>query len=332
MAAATAVLALIGGQAGAITYGRLDCTDNATNTGCDHPNTVSLSGFRPQGTGLISSIRCSGSLLRDEGDWLVILTAGHCASAYLDGLQSGAIADVGVSFDALIERPVAAQPVWPPDQYVLGGQAVLPREFGPQGLHAFNPQFDYAVIVFRRSGPDWRTSAGEVALPLPVALPPAGYVETIVNHSRPRPLLTTVGYGTGEAHNKPGEGGRGGAVNDPDKLGVRWQTDLTEAFSYSGQNSNLLRASQNPARGNEGACGGDSGGPLFYDDPRLGSLQVGITSSGDSICRATSIIARTEGPEAAAFLACVQAASTPAAVETCGCTEVTSKGLCGAAP
>ena len=32
--------------ADAITYGQRDCTDNATNTGCDHPNTVSLSGFR----------------------------------------------------------------------------------------------------------------------------------------------------------------------------------------------------------------------------------------------------------------------------------------------
>ena len=49
------------------------------------------------------------------------------------------------------------------------------------------------------------------------------------------------------------------------------------------KNSNLLRASQNPARGNEGACGGDSGGPLFYDDRKFGLLQVGITSSGDAI-------------------------------------------------
>ena len=97
-----------------------------------------------------------GPLLRQpaakDSDWLVILTAGHCVAAYLDGLQSGALADVGVSFDALIERPVQAQSVWPPDQYILGGQPVLPREYGPQGLNAFNLQFDYAVIVFRRSG------------------------------------------------------------------------------------------------------------------------------------------------------------------------------------
>src|SRR5829696_1721983 len=122
--AAATVLALIGGQAEAITYGRPDCTDNATNTGCDHPNTVSLSGFRPQGAGLISSIRCSGSLLRATADWLVVLTAGHCVAAYLDGLRSRALADVGVSFDAQIQRPDPAQSVWPPNQYVLGGEPV----------------------------------------------------------------------------------------------------------------------------------------------------------------------------------------------------------------
>ena len=118
-------------------------------------------------------------------------------------------------------------------------------------------------------------------------------------------------------------------MNDPGKLGVRWQTGLTQAFSYLGRNRNLLLASQNPARGDEGTCGGDSGGPLFHGDPEL---QVGVTSSGDAICRATSLIARTEGAEATAFLGCVRAASTPGAAEACGCTEVTSKGLCAPRP
>jgi hypothetical protein len=78
-------------KATAITYGEPDCVNNATNTGCQHPNTVSLSGFR-QATddentdSLISFLRCSGSLLTKSADRFVILTAGHCASAYLSGL------------------------------------------------------------------------------------------------------------------------------------------------------------------------------------------------------------------------------------------------------
>jgi hypothetical protein len=108
---------------------------------------------------------------------------------------------------------------------------------------------------------------------------------------------------------------------------VRWRTSLTQAFSYMGRNRNLLLAWQNPARGDEGTCGGHSGGPLFHGDPEL---QAGVTSSGDAICRATSIIAQTEGKEATVFLGCVWGAPTP---EACGCTEVmTSKGLCALRP
>jgi Trypsin len=142
---------------------------------------------------------------------------------------------------------------------------------------------------------------------------------------------TAVGYGTGEAHNKPGDGGNaGGVVNDLSKLGVRWVTDLTSAFHFMGPEGNLLFGSQNPARGNEGTCGGDSGGPLFFND--LGtSVEVGITSSGDAICRASPIIARTDSTRAVAFLSCVlMPAAKLSEVLACGCTAVDSQGECPA--
>ena len=108
------LLALAASDAAAVTYGGEDCTDNASNTSCHHPNVVSLSGFRDASGTLVSSIRCSGSLLEAEADRITILTAGHCVAAYLDGLQSGALVDVGVSFDALIVRdlPQIGPTVW----------------------------------------------------------------------------------------------------------------------------------------------------------------------------------------------------------------------------
>src|SRR5262245_51160356 len=93
-------------EATAITYGQQDCISGGA---CKYPNTVSLSGFRPpqpgEGTEPVSFLRCSGSLLDYvPGHRFVILTAGHCASAYLAGLDDRSLIDVGVSFDPVITR------------------------------------------------------------------------------------------------------------------------------------------------------------------------------------------------------------------------------------
>jgi hypothetical protein len=57
-------------------------------------------------------------------------------------------------------------------------------------------------------------------------------------------------------------------------------------------------------------------------------IQVGVTSSGDAVCRATSIIARTDTAKAQAFLACARDGATLEAVLACGCTAVNAKGEC----
>ena len=44
----------------------------------------------------------------------------------------------------------------------------------------------------------------------------------------------------------------------------------------------------NIAKGEAGTCNGDSGGPIFYEDPSLGRVQVSLVSGGDVPCRATN--------------------------------------------
>ncbi len=322
--------------AAAITFGEPDCVDNAANLGCLHPNTVSVSGFRAPRAGedadAVAFGRCSGSLLAKDDDRVIILTAGHCVSFYIASIQDGTLIDVGVSFDALIERdiPEISTTSWSPDQYVLGGTLVLPEEYGPHGLNAFNLHYDYGIVVLPVPPGGLVTHGGE-SVDLtgiePVTLPPPGFLATIADH-RNRPVFTAVGYGTGEAHNRPREGGnKGGAANRLDTLGVRLFTTGTAYIGFLGPNMNLMMGAQNPARDTSGTCGGDSGGPMFYDDGGT-ELQVAITSSGDAICRASAIMARTDTPEVQAFLGCALEAATLAGIEACGCTEVDKQGEC----
>jgi hypothetical protein len=324
-------------DARAITFGEPDCLDNASNTGCLHPNTVSVSGFRAPREGedvdAVAFGRCSGSLLAKDPERIIVLSAGHCVSFFISAIADGTLIDIGVSFDAQIVRdiPDISSTSWSPDQYILGGTLVLPEEYGPQGLNAFNLHFDYGIVVLPVPAGGLVTHGGtpvDLSGIEPVTLPPADFLATIADVQDP-PVFTAVGYGTGEAHERPGEGGnKGGAVNDSDTLGVRLFTPEGTAFvGFLGPNLNLMMGSQNPARDHTGTCGGDSGGPMFYDDGGT-ELQVAVTSSGDSICRGSAIMARTDAPEAQAFLGCAISARTLAQIENCGCTEVDSQGEC----
>ena len=131
-----------GTSANAITYG---VPDNGA-----HPNVVSISGFREVtnsgGTPiLISSGRCSGSLIRKQDDMLVFLTAGHCPQFWLEGLQNGSLVDVGVSFDEVVDKDLGPTTT-STNQYILGGQPVLYEGYFP-GENAWNIQFDYGLVV-----------------------------------------------------------------------------------------------------------------------------------------------------------------------------------------
>ncbi len=67
--------------------------------------------------------------------------------------------------------------------------------------------------------------------------------------------------------------------------------------------SNLADAtsSRNPSTGSGGTCFGDSGGPHFLGGA-ASTLEVAITVSGDSVCRATDKTYRIDTPSARDFL------------------------------
>ena len=74
--------------------------------------------------------------------------------------------------------------------------------------------------------------------------------------------------------------------------------------SFNSLNGGYLRLSQNPSTGNGGTCYGDSGGPNFLD---LNGEQilVGITITGDAVCRSTNVVYRLDTPSAQGFLSYV---------------------------
>ena len=311
-----------GNLADAITYGVPD--DGA------HPNVVSIAGFRETTDAngdpiLISSGRCSGSLIRIEDDMLVFLTAGHCPQFWLEGLQNGSLVDVGVSFDEVIEKDlgVAASST---NQYILGGQPVLYDGYFP-GENAWNIQFDYGLVVLRIPDGGLVTEDGT-----PVDLTGIEPVTLIDiedylydNGDIHDPfVLVQVGYGIGEYLNRPGEGNKGGVSPDLDTFLNRSIADNSVFHGFMGPKRNLMRSFQHFAKDQNGSCGGDSGGPnfLYIDEVET---QVSVISSGSFPCNSTSITARLDIPDALDFVQCALLNPSP---ENCGCIEVDKHGMC----
>jgi secreted trypsin-like serine protease len=120
------------------------------------------------------------------------------------------------------------------------------------------------------------------------------------------PVLTTEGFlselkASGEIFDDTflavGYGGQSGS--HPGDLTF----DLFRRFvtsEYAGLTKQQLHLDQNPNTGGGGTCGGDSGGPHFWQDTLI---LVSVTSWGDPLCRANDMTARVDTPAAQAFLA-----------------------------
>jgi hypothetical protein len=205
---------------------------------------------------------CSGTLISPT----VFLTAAHCV---VDIEQFG-ISLEGVTFDPTFDAKTSP---------VITGTAHAHPGFERRST----PPHDIAVVVL--DGPVEMNEYGE--------LPPAGLLEEL---DRDRGLrgkeFTSVGYGLRERTHEPGSGPPlYGAA------GVRmFSTQLFRTLTKE-----RLKLSQNPALGYGGTCSGDSGGPIFLGDASSKQL-VALTSTGDHVCRATSVNYRLDTPDARGFL------------------------------
>jgi Trypsin len=304
---AVVALVVMSSTAGAITWGRQD-------VGNEHPNVASVRGIVEEQN--LARVSCSGSLLRRDAEKVVILTAAHCTDAWTAEIAAGTLDSVGVSFDLNNQVNGTTSDA---TFYVRGGVPIsFPAKDAPFET------FDYGLVVFPA---DAENSVGQTieerwgALAAVQVAPDPGYLSRVVSGVRnPTNQLsfTAVGYGTGEKFPIPGE-----QTGPADPSGSNDSTFLiryiADGLTYNAHNpvNDVLRLSMNIAKGEDGTCNGDSGGPIFYQDPTLGRVQVSLVSGGDAPCRATNTGPGFSTQAALDFIACGTVEGDASAVVAC---------------
>jgi hypothetical protein len=283
-----------------------------------YPNVVSVRGIAEAENR--ASYSCSGSLLQFDSEKVVILTAAHCTDGWAALIAAGVLDSVGVSFD---QNNVIDGSFSDATYYVRGGVPIsFPAKDAPF------EKFDYGLVVFsidatNSSGQTIEDRWGGVSGALtPVQVSPnVDYLPDLID-SFQKPTLdltfTAVGYGTGEKFPIPGQeqGPANPSGANYDTFPIRYFADN---LTYSAHNpvNDVLRLSMNIAKGENGTCNGDSGGPIFYEDAELGRVQVSLVSGGDAPCRATNTGPGFSLQDALDFVGCGKVAGDASAVMAC---------------
>ncbi len=194
----------------------------------------------------------------------VYLTAAHC-TAFLASLG---ITDVWVSFDSRFTSS---------STLIHGSYVTDPAYNAYAGAGGSSDPHDLAVVLLD-------TAATGIT---PVRLPAAGLLGATDLKGQ---TFTAVGYGTV----------RTGKTGGPNAFFF----DSTRRYalqSFLSLEPAWLNLSENPSTENGGTCYGDSGGPHFLGGV-ASNLQVSVTVTGDTACRATDKTYRLDTPSARAFL------------------------------
>jgi hypothetical protein len=302
-----AVVVALPSSASAITWGRQDVNN-------EYPNVASVRGIIAATN--TARISCSGSLLERDADKVVILTAAHCTDAWTAAIAAGTIDSVGVSFD---QNNQVNGTTTNGTFYVRGGVPIsFPAKDAPFET------FDYGLVVFAADAENGvgQTVEDRWGALTPVQLAPdAGYVSRVIasvtNPAR-NLTFTAVGYGTGEKFPIPSQqtGPADPSGSNDSKFLIRY---IADNLTYNAHNpvNDVLRLSMNIAKGESGTCNGDSGGPIFYNDPTLGRVQMSLVSGGDAPCRATNTGPGFSRQEALDFIACGTVDGGVSAVTDC---------------
>lgn len=303
----TLVCLVVSSGAGAITFGRPDVNN-------EYPNVASVRGIVEAQN--LARVSCSGSLVHRDAEKVVILTAAHCTDAWADQIAAGTLDSVGVSFD---QNNQVNGKTTDATFYVRGGVPIsFPAKDAPF------EKFDYGLVVFSTSmenaiGQTVSDRWGALS-PVQVAPAPDYLANLIAGVPNPTKTLsfTAVGYGTGEKFPIPGQE-TGPATPAGDNLSTFLIRYIAEGLTFNAHNpvNDVLRLSMNIAKGEEGTCNGDSGGPIFYQDQSLGRVQVSVVSGGDAPCRATNTGPGLSRPEAFDFVGCASVAGDADAVVEC---------------
>ena len=144
---------------------------------------------------------------------------------------------------------------------------------------AQNDPHDIAVVVFDKP----------IRNIEPAQLPTLGQFDNLPHNQQ----FTAVGYGGEEPVITQGSGPVIGYLD----------TRQYATSTLNSVNPAWIRNSQNPAKGDAGACYGDSGGPNFLGAGTTETnIIAGTTITGDAICRATNVIYRLDTVSARNFL------------------------------